>query len=217
MYRKAAWSVLCTFLMALAAEGYTQENPIFLIGVNPPNAHYDVLPKVIEDVCKRELGKYETDPFLVYAHIKVGNYEYFAEWGTNTRRDLDQYDQATLLTIHGDKCKASDLDDTLLAVPPQKGYSGDSSGVRLPGPDSPLEGSPPNRSYVFRSSQEEVLLRDFVRDAIRHAVKAYGGDAPFRAAACTAKVEAQLSDSGYVIVLQELKAYCTMPPTKGAP
>jgi hypothetical protein len=192
----------------MAVGSHAQCNPIFLVCADSPNPHYDVLPRTVRNMCRRGLSNYK-DPFQVFAYLRIGDNEYYAEWGYITRRDLEEYDRASLLMIHGNVCKVWDIEDTLVAVPPQKGYSGTASEDGLPGPGSPTENTPLVRYTVFRSAKEENLFREFVRDAIQRAIKAYGGVTPFKAKACSPKVETQLSDYGYPIVLQELKNYCT--------
>jgi hypothetical protein len=206
--------VVAGFLLMIAAESYAQYNPILMIGFVPPKFHYEILPQDIKNKCIRAIGPYKTDPFEVFAHIKNDNYEYYAEWGTNKNQKDDEYDQgATLLEIHGSECKAWDIDSTLMAIPPRNGYHGSNSETRLPGPTSPTENTPLVRNYVFRSAEEESLLRSFIKDAIQRAIKAYNSEKLFRIHACPPKLAAEFGDGGYPIVMQELKAYCAVPPT----
>jgi hypothetical protein len=213
MFTKLMQLIVADFLLMIAAECYAQYNPILMIGTNRPNSHYEVLPQDVRSKCTRAIGPYKTDPFVVYAHIRKSSYEYYAEWGTNKNRKDDEYDQgATLLEIHGRECKSWELEGTLMAVPPRNGYHGSTSEARLPGDDSPTEDSPLVRHFVFRSAEEESLLREFIRDTIYRAIKTYGGDTPFRAVAC--KPQEELTDSGFIVVLQELKSYCSRAPGK---
>jgi len=205
-------------LFAVAPRSYAQGNPIFEIGSNPAIAHYDVLPTPIKNICTEALSSVgQTNPLSLYAYIRGGNSEYFAVWG-NTPPGVEDNGFATLLSVHGNQCRASDLEIVLITVPPKDGYHGTtSSELELPGPDSPFVGVPPNRDYVFRSAREEHLTRDFIKDAIRRAVKAYGGNAQFRRAACKPQVEADLSQIAYIIPRYELKAYCAAPPARPVP
>jgi hypothetical protein len=205
--------LIVVFLLMIGAKSYAQYNPILMIGSVSPKSRYEVLPQDVRNKCTRAIGPYKTDPFVVYAHIKNNSYEYYAEWGTNKNQKDDEYDQgATLLEIHGSECKAWDIDGTLMALPPRNGYHGSNSETRLPGPTSPTQDSPFVRNYVFRSVEEELLLREFVRDTINRAIKTYGGETPFRSVACKAEVEKELTDAGYIIVRQELMAYCSKVP-----
>ena len=209
MFSKVIRVILFVISLSIAATGYSQENPFFeeLGGVT--NTHYEVLPQAVKQLCKRELNGWK-NPFTVYAHIKSGEYEYYAVWEDSITED--EYDRARALEIHGNVCRGSDLEQVLAAQPPRNGYHGETSVVKLPWDDSPTEDTALVRLTVFRSVKEESLFREFIRDAIQRGVKAYGGNEPFRSQVCKSKVEADISQAGYVIVLQELKAYCSKVP-----
>jgi len=168
------------------------------------------------ELCKDELPHDELAPFSVFARVMSGNSEFFAVWG-NMKPSVEDNGYATLLSIRANKCRSSDLEIVLITVPPKNGYDGAASNIALPGPGSPLVGVPPDCKYVFRSAEEERLTRDFVKDAIARAIKAYGGDAPFKKAACTPDVDASLSQMGYIVVEKELEAYCAAPPARPVP
>ena len=188
MFSRTIQSSLFILLLVNATRSYTQYNPVFLIGTSPHEAHYEVLPPSIKETCKGRLGNDEIDPFTVYAHIKTSNYEYYVEWG-DVRRGHEEYDRASLLMIHENKCKNLDLETTLGMIPANGGYSA-------------------------TAAQEEQLVRPLIKDAIKRAITAYGGDAPFRALACKPEEEKVLSEAGFVIVRQELRAYCSSVPGK---
>ncbi len=99
-----------------------------------------------------------------------------------------------------------------MALPPKNGYHAPASKEALPWFDSPNECINGQCHLVFRSFNEEQLMRNFVKDAIQRAITAYGGDTAFRSQACKPKEDKELSDSGYTVVLQELKAYCSKAP-----
>jgi hypothetical protein len=194
---------ICMMLL-IAAAGYSQANPFFEEVGGVAHTHYGVLPLEVKQLCKKVLTGWK-DPFTVYAYVKSGEYEYYAVWGTGGD---EEYDRAAALEIRGNVCRRTDLEQVLDAQPPRNGYHGEPSVIGLPWDDSPFEGAPPNRITVFRSAKEETLFREFVRDAIQRAVKAYGGDKSFRSQVCKSKVEAEISQTGDLFVLQEVRAYC---------
>lgn len=188
MLCRAIQNAIIILLLVNATRGYAQSNPVFLIGAGPHEAHYEVLPPSIKETCKGRLGNDEIDPFTVYAHIRTSNYEYYVEWG-DVRPGHEEYDRASLLMIHENKCINLDLETTLGMIPANGGYSP-------------------------TAAQEKQLVRPLIKDAIKRAIIVYGGDAAFRVQACNSQVEKELSNAGYVIVRQELKAYCSTVPGK---
>ena len=205
MFSKAIRTAVIGSIVLTAVGSSAQANPFFEGAGATANTHYEVLPQAVKQLCKKELSGWK-DPFTVYAHVKSAEFEYYAVWGSGSE---DEYDRASALEIHGNVCRAADLEQVLGAQPPRNGYRGATSVAKLPWNDSPFEGTPPNRVTVFRSVEEEMLFRKFVRDAIQRDVKAHGGDKLYKQEACKESVESELQGAGYVVVLEELKAYCS--------
>lgn len=214
MYDKAFRVIVPSLFLLSTATGCAQsnrgiDNPFFDISAR--HVYYEPLPQSVKRLCKLEL--IESDPFRVFAYIESGAYRYYAVWGQST----DEYDRARALEIRGNICTVHDLENVLGVYTPKQGYHDKSLAAQLPWDDGPYEGVPPDRHRVFSSVEEEDLLRQFVRDAIRRGVKAYGGDENFSAQACKSSVEDFLTQAGYPIVLQELKKYCASSPAGRKP
>jgi hypothetical protein len=186
-------------------------NPVLMMSYDPSKVKYEAFPDASKVACAKELSGESSR--RIYARIKSGESEYLANmgfWHTNA----EEYNNGELIRIQGNKCKLFDIGGALMALPPKNGYHPAPSKIELPWFDSPNECTNGQCHLVFRSANEELLLRSFVKDAIQRAITAYGGDAPFRTQACKPKEEKELSDDGYIIVLQELKAYCSTVPGK---
>ena len=183
-------------------------NPVLLIEYDPSKVKYEQFPLNSNAMCAKYLAD---ESNMIYAHIILGNSKYLANMGI-WHSNVEEYDSGELILVYGDKCQSFDLEWTLMALPPKDGYQATESKETFPGRDSPQECVQGQCHPVFRSANEELLLRNFVKDAIQRAIKAYGSDALFRAQACKPEEEKELSDSGYVIVLQELRTYCSNVP-----
>jgi hypothetical protein len=207
---KAILAAMSSIMLLTAANSYPQ-SPFLVDTVAVSSSHFEVLPQAIKQVCKKVLTL-QKGPLIVYAHIKGAEYDYYAVWDESSNRD--EYYEGSILEIRGGLCKGYDLEPLLATHVPRNGYRGGSHEAGLPGDDAPIEGTPPNQVWVFKSAEEEDLFRQLVRDAIQRDAKAHGGDIPYRLQACKPSVEANLSQAGYVVVLQELKAYCSQTPQK---
>ena len=187
-------------------------NPVLHLTIeyDPSKAKYENFPGVFKAMCAKTLAG-ESD-IAVFARIRSGESEYFANMGVWNSKEVEDVNEGDLIRIQGNKCMMFDIGGALMALPPTNGYKATTSRDTLPWFDSPNECVNGICHLVFRSSSEELLMRRFVKDAIQHAIKAYGSDALFRAQACKPEEEKELSDSGYVIVLQELKTYCSKVP-----
>ena len=196
-------------MLLLTAANSGAQSPFLIDTVAVSSSHFELLPQAIKQVCMKALTL-QKGPLIVHAHVKGGGGEYYAVWDDSSNND--EYYGGSILEIRGGACKGYDLEKVLATHTPRSGYRGISHEVGFPGDDAPIEGKPPNQVWVFRSAEEENLFREFVRDAIRRDVKAHGGDIPYRLQACKPSVETNLSQAGYVVVLQELKAYCSKAP-----
>lgn len=178
----------------------------FLIDSTPVSTtRFELLPEAVRRTCKKALGL-QNGPIRIYAYASGNGFQYYAIFADGMKGD-ESYD-GSVLELHGSECDDMDLEGMLLTHIPKDGYPWAPPEVRLLGDSGPSEGTPPNRVPVLRSAGEEKLFREFIRDAIQRDVKAYGGEAPYKQQACRQSVFAGLSQVGYVIVLQELKAYC---------
>lgn len=201
-------------LLALIVSAGHAQSPFHIDTAPVSTTRFELLPQAVKQMCKKALGLQDGTP-RVYAHASSKEYEYYAIFDESMKDD--EYYGGSVLEIHGTTCRGMDLEGLLGTRVPRNGYHGASPEVRLLGSDGPLEGTLPNRVWVFRSRGEEKLFREFVRDAIRRDVIAHGGDKPFRSQACKPSDEAQLLQAVYPIVLQELKAYCASSPGDSKP
>ena len=185
-------------------------NPVLLMEYNPSTVKYDQFPLSLKPMCEKYLADENN---TIYAQIKLGGAEYIANMG-DWHSNVEEYDNGELILVGDGTCQSSELEWTLMSLPPKNGYHVAESKETFPGRDSPRECVPGQCHPVFRSANEEVALRNFVRDSIQRSIKAYGGDVLFRQLGCKSEVNAELLDSGYIIVLQELKAFCLNKPQK---
>ena len=177
---------------------------------------YERFSGAYKSLCAKEIsGLSEEHNSTIYAHIRSGGADYFAIMGDYSS-NVEEYNVGEIVDIQGNKCQILDIEATLSTVPPKNRYRAAAFKETFPGPSSPEECVPEPRQchYVFRSANEELLLRNFVKDAIQRAITSSGGDAPFRAQACKPEEEKALLDDGFVLVLQEIKNYCSNVPGK---
>jgi hypothetical protein len=182
-------------------------NPVLRMIFDPSKVKYEEFPVQFKLTCAKLLA-HETNK-MIYARVRLGDSEYLAERGNISDPEEEAMNIGDIIWIRGNSCQPLGIDLTLSSLPPKNGYRAAASKDTFPNQDSPNECVPGQCHYVFRSAQEEELLHNFVRDAIQRAIKAYGGDSSFRAHACKPEEEKELSEAGYVIVLQELRAYCS--------
>jgi hypothetical protein len=184
-------------------------NPVLLLEYDISKVKYEQFPITYIEMCAKELSgeKYRR----IYARIRSGESEYLANMGV-WNSNIEDYNEGDLILIKNNKCEMFGIGGALMALPPKNGYHKTTSKDTLPWFDSPNECVNGQCHLVFRSIQEEQLMRSFVRDAIQRAITAYGGDVHFRVQACKPEEEKELSEAGFSIVLQELKAYCSKAP-----
>jgi len=218
---REAIQVLCSCVLFLGSVGSsaqvrkstkneTRINPVLLMEYDPSKVRYGQFPASFEHACAK-LFNQETNQ-MIYAEVQVGDSVYLAEMGHYSDAERENsFNIGDIIWVQGNKCQPLGIDLTLSALPPKSGYRAATANQTFPGPDSPHECVPGQCHYVLRSADEEHILRGFVKDAIQRAITAYGGDASFRAQACKPEEEEELSEAGYIIVLQELRAYCSAP------
>jgi hypothetical protein len=219
MIKKTILALCCCILLIIAvvSDSQTKKSPQNKISGNPvlrlaTKDKYERFSGAYKSLCAKELsGEHDS---TIYAHIRSGGAEYFAVMGY-FNSSTDEYNEGEILEIQGNKCQQLDLGWTLMSRPPRNGYSNGAYKETFPGNDSPRECSASVECHpVFRSANEELLLGNFVKDAIQRAVASSGGDAPFRAQACKPEEEKALLDTGFIVVLQEIKNYCSNIPGK---
>jgi hypothetical protein len=158
-------------------------NPVLLMnfGIDASRVGYERLPTALGTICARALNGQRNN--MIFARVRSGETEYIASMGYFDST-IEEYNSGEILEVRGNKCKTLDLEATLSIVPA-------------------------NGRYSATAAQEKQLVRPLIKDAIRRAAAAFGGDLPFRAQACKPEEEKVLSEAGFVIVRRELKAYCS--------
>jgi hypothetical protein len=198
-----------------SAKSEANWNPVLAVDYDPSKVRYEKFPITTKALCAKEIsglsGEHDS---TIYAHIRSGGAEYFAVMGYYNS-NVEEYNEGEILEIQGNKCQQLDLGWTLMSRPPKNGYSNGAYKETFPGVDSPRECSDSGECHpVFRYANEELLLRSFVKDAIQRAVASSSGDAPFRSQACKPAEEKELLGTGFIVVLQEIKNYCSNVPGK---
>lgn len=181
---------------------HLQVDPIMGLDFDASKLSFAELPAQDRAVCANHFS-YDRPPYYVFAHIKSGAYELFAVKG----HQKDDYGYGLLLAIHNNRCYEGDLDDILKGRPSSK-YSEDESYFKYPGEGAKLICGQENCFYNLRSQNEEEVLRQLVRSNIQLEIKAYGSDESFRTKLCINDSYKSLIDSGYYILIQEMKLFC---------
>ena len=188
------------------------EDPAFGLAYNPHLVKYEQVPLSFKKQCPDFFNDKKESVWL-YAHLKYGKSDYYIVMSTSPDQDGDSF--GTAVWFDGSKCRMDEAKWTLSGVIPRDGYKGTGDLEKMPGLDMPTPSacnSDPSAPcyYTLQSARQQEILSSLIRDAIQRAIKAYGGDAPFRKKACTTKV---LNDNlSYPIVKRELQAYCSKNP-----
>jgi hypothetical protein len=186
------------------AVGRTQlTEPVFGITYDSTKVNYEPIPAVLRRTCRG----YEVGRFWTFAHFEKEGRAYYVVQGVWPRQDGDSLGRVE--EIDGSKCKGEDSTWMLSGFLPSTGYLEHKPLAGLPGLDA-------NRicdqavlgscHYLLRSAAEEEVLRALVDDGIKRGIRAWGGDAPFKQAACISSV--LKGNPSTPIVQQELERYC---------
>ena len=178
------------------------EDPVFGISYSYVKVHYEEMPIAIRQVCP----EYNKGTFWTFAHVKRGSQDYFIVMGVRPGQDGDSFGAA--LVVEGSDCTVEDSNWMLSGFVPRSGFNPNARSGDLPGLGTPRLCAVGECHYELRTTEEESLLRELVRDALSRGAKAWG-DEQFRNVVCASSVqEANLSAP---IVQQELQKFCGTP------
>jgi hypothetical protein len=216
--KKTSRLLLCSVLLVSCERAKAQaiqslglvirQDPIFGISYNPSVVKYQQLSPEFRSRCALFQGK--QDHLWLFAHVRSEGSDYYVIMSTSPGQDGDSF--GTAVWIEGSKCHVTESKWVLSGVPPSKGYS-DAHGVeKLPGIDVPSPKTCNSDAYAvcnytLQSALEEEILRGLVKDALRKAVRAYGGKTLFGGSACSRGIIS--GNSGSPIVQQELQMFCS--------
>ena len=180
------------------------EDPMFGLVYDAAKLHYDPMPASIRRICP----DFNQGTFWTYAHIQRGPTEYFVVMGVGPDQSGDSLGGA--LEVTGSRCSDGDSLQMLSGFVPVGGYGAGRTPPGLPGGGAKriCERSPFGPChYVLRSAEEEMILRDLVKDALVRATRAWGSAGVFRQQACK---PSHLEKIPYTpIVREELARFCS--------
>lgn len=180
--------------------------PIFGITYDYTKIHYDSIPPRVRKTC----AGYEDGSFWTFAHFQKDRKDFYVVLGVQRGQNGDSL--GSVNEIDGTRCQAEDSTWMLSGVIPAVAYSNDRTYVQLPGLNAKRvcdQGPLGSCHYVLRSDTEEKIIRGLVSDAIRRGIKAWGGEAQFKKAACVST--AAPDNSTTPIVTRMLGEFCGVP------
>jgi hypothetical protein len=183
------------------AEPTQLEDPVFGLSYDYTKVHYDPLPASIGSSC-RDLVKGGT--YWIFAHTQRKSGDYYVVMGLVPGQSGDSLGVA--LWVRHSECSDEDSLWMQSGFIPSEGYSSKPYSGELPGLNAQQLCDRGECHYLFRSQEEEAILRDLVRDGISRGLRAWGEDR-FKKTACEAS---WLKDkNSYTpIVQRELLEFC---------
>jgi hypothetical protein len=177
------------------------EDPMFGLSYDYTKIHYEQLSDSVGSVCRNLVkgGRY-----WIFAHIKRDSGNYYVVMGVVPKQSGDSLGIA--LWIRTSECDGEDSLWMQSGLTPAEGYASIPYSGELPGLNAQKACDRGECHYVFRSPEEEAILRDLVRDAISRGVQAWGKDR-FKKEVCQSPGPNE-RNSSTPIVQKELAEFC---------
>ena len=180
--------VLAGSIMASAQAKHPMFDPLFAIGYDPQQVHFELAPAVISESCKDLRGR----KLWVYAESSSGDTKYFIVSGFIVNHpdgpgqgSISPDEDGVAVAIRGAKCTIDDAAWTMSGVFDTAGKANlpETIPEGLPGHGAPRVCDKYGTChYAVRSRQAETILERLASDALERFTKAFGGKQAFLSA-----------------------------------
>jgi hypothetical protein len=177
------------------------QDPMFGLSYDYTKINYEQFPQSVGRLCR---GLVKGGTYWIFAHTQRKSGDYYVVMGVVPKQSGDSLGIA--LWVRDSECDGEDSLWMQSGFPPAEGYTSIPYSGELPGLDARKDCNRGDCRYVFRSAEEEAILRDLVRDGISRGVQALGRER-FRKEACQTS-ELKETNSSTPIVQKELTEFC---------
>ena len=184
-----------------------REDPMFGSVFDYTKVKFQALPTHLRSIC--DTGK---ENVWIFAHTHRQSGDYYVVLGVGQGRDNTGRGDplGVTLVVDGSECSGMDSTGMLSGFVPENGYNLEEKPVYPPqfiGTEACEEGELGPCHYILQSAEEEAIIRELAKDGIQRGIKAFGGKAAFKKAACTRNIIE--ANSNTPIVQQELRRFCS--------